>query len=268
MTTQQPQNSSRRRFLLQAGAACLAAPALLHAQQSTAAPAAPANRDTTLKFTADGKPKPFAGNTVICHLLAQCTLRDIMAELHQALQDAPFHGRLGLTSVDSYHMTVFPGANDLDRSVYGWPSYVPSNATIEECSRAVQQRIMATRFECPLPLRMRIDKEATLHFPTAATLRLVPVDAAEDRKIRSLRDRLAEVFGFRTPGHATYAFHMTMSYQVSPFTAAEERQYRRLLGAFVPRMLQAAPVIELPCPEFCTFEDMFRFEPKTLLSCY
>jgi hypothetical protein len=46
-------------------------------------------------------------------------MRDVMIELHKRLVEAPFRHKLGLTSTNSYHMTIFPGANDLDRAVYG-----------------------------------------------------------------------------------------------------------------------------------------------------
>ncbi|SEF72965.1 hypothetical protein SAMN05421819_0972 [Bryocella elongata] len=260
---------TRRSFLLQASAASsatmLSATLLAKAQAPQAANIP--NRDTVLKFNPDGTPRHFAGNTVICHLLSQCVLRDVMVELHEAMKTSSFKSKLGLTSTDSYHMTVFPGANDLARNVYGWPSYVPADATIERCNEMVGERIAAARFHCELPLRMRIDASATSNYSTALSLRLVPVDDAENRKLRALRDELAEVFGFRTKDHATYQFHMTMSYQIGAFTAREQSDYRAMIGAYAPRMVKAAPVLELACPEYCTFEDMFRFEPRKLLAC-
>lgn len=225
------------------------------------------NRDTVLKFNPDGTPRHFAGNTVICHLLSQCALRDVMVELHDRMRASTFKSKLGLTSTDSYHMTVFPGANDLDRHIYGWPSYVPMDTTIEQCNAMVAERIADTRFHCELPLRMRIDATATTDYQTALSLRLVPVDDAENRKLRTLRDQLGDAFGFRTKDHATYQFHMTMSYQLDGFTPQERNDYHTMISAYVPRMVKAQPVLELACPEYCTFEDMFRFEPKRLLTC-
>jgi len=95
----------------------------------------------------------------------------------------------------------------------------------------------------------------------------VPLDEAENRNLRALRDRLAEVFGFRTKDHATYEFHMTMSYQIASFAPQEQSDYRAMIASYIPRMVKAQPVLELACPEYCTFEDMFRFEPRKLLAC-
>lgn len=273
--------SSRRAFLLQASVltAAAALPGVLVAQSDPAldAPidieaieqqaAKIPNRDTLLKFNPDGTRRPFAGNTVICHLPVQCALRDAMVPLHQELAATPFRNKLGLTSTDSYHMTVFPGANDQDRTTYGWPSYVPLNATIEQCNQAVGERMQAAHLPCRLPLRVRVDVPATLNYFAACTLRMVPADREENTKLRALRDQLAKVYGFRTKDHDQYTFHITMSYQTARFTAQDQAAYRQILRAHLRHIVAAAPVLELGEPEYCVFPDMSRFEPKTLLAC-
>jgi hypothetical protein len=58
-----------------------------------------------------------------------------------------------------------------------------------------------------------------------------------------------------------------MSYQVHPFTDEEQTAYRAMLKLHTRRIIEAKPVLELGVPEYCTFPDMFRFEPQKLLSC-
>lgn len=272
---------SRRDFVLQASAAGMAAalPLRLAAQnnplrdepidleaiqrQGKRIP----NRDTLLKFNHDGSRRPFAGNTVICHLPVQCDMRDAMVALHEELATSALRPKLGLTSTDSYHMTVFPGANDLDRTQYGWPKYVPLDATIEDCNRTVQERMADARLKCSLPLRVRVDVPATLNYYSACTLRLVPVSSKENDKLRSVRDQLAQTYGFRTKDHDEYTFHITMSYQMAPLTQNEQVAYRKILREHLRQIVSAQPVVELGEPEYCVFPDMFRFEPKVLLAC-
>ena len=258
----------RRTFLVQTSA--LAASSLvssnLFSQPLSSQPQIP-NRDTSLKFNSDGTRRPFAGNTVICHLPVQCAMRDAMLELHSAMEQSSFRQKLGLTSTDSYHMTIFPGANDQDRSVSGWPSYVPADAPIEVCNRMVGERMEKARLKCELPLRVRIDQAATTDFHTACSLRMVPIDPEENAKLRSVRDYLGEVYGFRLKDHATYQFHITMSYQMAPFTPDERSAYRELLAKHIRQIINAQPVLELGNPEYCTFPDMFRFDPRKLLVC-
>ena len=224
-------------------------------------------RDTILKFNPDGTRRPFAGNTVICHLPVQSTMRDAMIALHDDLKRAPYYPKLGLTSTDSYHMTIFPGANDQDRSVSGWPSYVPADTPIEICNRVVGERMTKAHLNCELPLRVRVDQMQTLNYTTACTLRMIPADNDENGKLRSIRNELSEVYGFRLKNHDQYGFHITMSYQLKPFTNEEHEAYRNLLKVHTLRIAEAAPVLELGNPKYCTFPDMFRFDPQKLIAC-
>jgi hypothetical protein len=265
-------DSNRRTFLRHASAFAITSGLLsgVAAHGENTPPPTPGkipSRDTLLKFSPDGSKRPFAGNTVICHLPVQGAVRDALVALHEDLQQSPYRSRLGLTSPESYHMTIFPGANDLDRQVSGWPSYVAPDAAITECSHLVGERMAKAQLHCALPLRMRLDGTYTLRYPTACTMRLLPVDDAEEKKLRGVRDQLSEVYGFRLRNHDSYEFHMTVSYQLSPFTNEEQLAYRALLGRHLRQIAEAAPVIEYGVPEYCTFPDMFRFDVQKLLAC-
>ena len=268
------QLQSRRNFLLTSSAASLvgALPTSLLAELGTPqasddrdVDAAIPTRDTVLKFYADGRCRPFAGNTVICHLPQQSHTRDAMTALGDALRTSPYIHKLGMLPSESYHMTVFPGANDQGRTVENWPSDIPRDAPIGECNRIIGERMKSFHTECPLPIRVRVNGPHTVGYGRACTLRLSPADDAENRKLRTLRDRISDVYRFRLKDHATYAFHMTIAYQIAPFTPQEQKQYQSLLEHHVPKIVETAPVLELGVPEFCTFEDMYRFEIKTLL---
>lgn len=259
---------SRRNFLSRSAAASLAVLSGKFLAAQDAAPAPPAHlplRDTMLKFNPDGSTRAFAGNTVISHLPAQSVMRDQMTLLHDALAAASFRGALGLTSVRSYHMTILNGANDQDRERTGWPPYVPKDAPIAVCNDMVRERMEKVLLHCELPIRVRVDQEATLRFATAATLRMSPANQAEADKLQSVRDQLAAVYGYRGKNHSSYEFHITMSYQLRDFTPAELAAYRAMLQAYLPKIVAAAPIVELGGPEYCTFADMQRFEPLLLL---
>ena len=225
------------------------------------------DRDTLLKFNPDGSRRAFAGNTVICHLPIQSAMRDAVLALHVDLANAPYRSWLALTSTDSYHMTVFAGANDQDRTRTGWPSYVPPSASIDVCNRMVQTRMEKAHLKCELPLRVRLDQTRTLNYPTACTLRMVPADEIEKTKIRSIRDQLAELYGFRSSDHDRYEFHITLSYQLAPFSRADRTAYEEMLKPHLARISQAASPLEFGNPEYCTFPDMFRFDLQKLISC-
>lgn len=266
---------SRRRFLLSSSAFSLAGlfPLRLGAQlartdepQEDDTQLAIIPRDTRLKFNPDGRPRPFAGNSVICHLPQQSRFRDTVAALGDALRSSSFAGKLAVLPSDSYHVTILGGLNDQDRTRYGWPSDPPINAPIAECNRIIGERITRFRMRSELPIRFRLDKEKTVAPQRASGLQLVPADAKEKQKLHMLRDQMSsEVFRYRAADHETFGFHVSLAYQMSGFTSEEKREYEDILQLHLPIIESAAPVIELGVPEFCTFEDMYRFEIRTLL---
>lgn len=266
---------TRRQFLLRSSAFSLSAfvPSQLKAQLEQSAPSpeddpqlATIPRDTLLKFNLDGSPRTFAGNTVICHLPQQTQFRDAVVALGDALRSSSFGNKLAVLPGDSYHATILGGPNDQDRSRYGWPSDIPISAPITECNRVIDERIARFRMHADLPICFRLDKEKTLAPQRPCGLQLVPADANEKLKIRTLRDRLAdEVFRYRAADHDTFGFHISLAYQMRDLTTTEIREYQDLLMQHLPGIVAAAPIIELGIPEFCTFENMYRFEVQTLL---
>ena len=222
--------------------------------------------DTDMKFFPDGRRRPFAGNTVICHLPQQCMFRDAVTALGDELRSSSIAYKLGILPAESYHMTIFPGANDQGRSISGWPSDIPMDASLTECNKIIGERMAHFRLMCAMPLRVTLDTQRTVESKRACSLRMAPVDEAENKKLRTLRDRLAEVYHFRVKDHASYGFHITVSYQMKPFTPEEQAIYDNILRKNITKISAAAPVLELGLPTYCTFEDMYRFEIRKLLN--
>ena len=271
---------SRRDFLRAASATAAAGIVLssqlpIYAQQatSTLAPTSDSDLglgpnptlDAALKFRPDGTAKPFAGNTVICHVPQQDRFRDNTAALHDALLQSSFVHKLAILPTESYHMTVYSGSNDQNRVHSSWPGGVPISASIEECNRVMMERMKAFRFDGPYPLRVRVDVPRTMSHGRASTLRMEGADAASERTLRVLRDRLADVYKFRAPDHNTYGFHITIAYTMADLTAAEMAEYRSILKPALDRLIAATPALELGLPEYCTFHDMYRFDTELIL---
>lgn len=96
---------------------------------------------------------------------------------------------------------------------------------------------------------------------------MTPLDNDENSKLRSIRNQISELYGFRSKDHDRYGFHITMSYQIKPFTNQEQEDYRNLLKAHIQHIADAVLVLEFGNPEYCTFPDMFRFDPQKLITC-
>jgi len=194
---------TRRQFLLRSSALSLSAlvPPRLIAQltQSANPPEddpqlSTIPRDTLLKFNSDGTARPFAGNTVICHLPQQTRFRDAVVAFGDALHASSFSTKLAVLPGDSYHVTILGGPNDQDRRRYGWPSDIPISTPIAECNRVIGERIARFKMHAELPIRFCLDKEKTVAPQRPSGLQLVPADANERLKIRTLRDHPRALF--------------------------------------------------------------------------
>ncbi len=276
-----PGDHRSRRDFLRAASATVAAGIALSSQapafaQQTAPASAPTSDsdlglgpnptlDASLKFHQDGTVRPFAGNTVICHIPQQDRFRDNAAALHDALLQSSFVHKLAMLPTESYHMTVYSGSNDQNRAHSSWPGGVPVDAPIEQCNKVVMERMKAFRFDGPYPLRVRVDVPRTMSHGRASTLRMEGADPTSERTLRALRDRLADAYKFRAPDHDTYGFHITIAYTMADLTVAEMAEYRSILRPTLDRLIAATPVLELGLPEYCTFRDMYRFDTELIL---
>jgi len=266
---------TRRDFVLRSAAFSLAAmiPQGLAAQQpisnrSREPEPQPAviPRDTRLKFNPDGSRRRFAGNTVVCHLPQQSDFRDAVKSTGDMLRSSSFAAKLAILPSESYHATILGGLNDIERDPSEWPGDMPIGTSITECNRILQERFEHFKMRERLPIRFRLDQEKTLAPQLASGLQLVPADPREKLKLSRLRDHLAdEVFRYRAKNHSTFGFHISLAYQLSGFTSEERREYQGILQDQLPRIFEAAPVIELGVPEFCTFNDMDRFDIRMLI---
>jgi hypothetical protein len=247
---------SRRSFLKLSGAvgaAVMTAPI-------AAADARP--RDVDRKFYADGRVHPFAGNTVVCHLDQQGENSGPFNALLDIYRDIPGHRfarKITLLPPSSYHMTIFGGANDPDRKLGLWPKDIALDTPIDECSRILGDKLRAANVSGITPIRMRVKLEEPSADENPLTIRLLPLDEGENRKLRALRDTLSTLFGIRAPNHEGYSFHITMAYLIQNLTAMERREFRLQLAKWHSEVARRCPVITLGKPEYCTLTDMFAF---------
>jgi hypothetical protein len=253
----------RRQWLKFAGG--LAAMAATH-RTGVALAAAPAN--VGRKFADDGRVLPFAGNTILCHLPQQGAdaepLRALI-DLYRALPSEPFARRFTALPSHSLHMTVFGGANDLERNGPGWPSGLPRDMPIEECTRILGERLAGFATRLHLPIRMVVDPGEGQAGDDRLTLYLLPADASENARLRELRDRLSALLGIRQPNHDSYRFHITLAYRVQPLGAPETHAFRAFRTHWHGQVASRCPELRLGPLEYCAFTDMFHFDQRLIL---
>lgn len=226
------------------------------AQASAAIPIPP-------KFLPDGGPAHWPGNTILCHIDKNSATFLALLDIHVALMRSGLQTRIAPLPPASYHMTVFEGISYPARHQY-FPSDLPADASEAACNAAFLDKLRRFDLDTTLPIRMRplpLAQQTNL-----SSILLEPADDAEQRKLRHLRDRLAETLNFRTARHDDYRFHITLNYIYAPLDAEARQRLtalrQRLLAGFIAR----SPLIELGAPEFTYFDDMLEFRPQLLLA--
>jgi hypothetical protein len=253
----------RRRFLGLTAAALVGGPLIGRSAMAEAPP------DVGRKFLSDGRVKTFRGNTIICHLPQQGDNAAAFGAILDIYRQAPalsFFRKITMLPPSSYHMTIFGGANDVERKPGLWPSGVPLDAPIEECDRLMGERLKAFRLQCDLPLRMMVDPSDPSDDEGPITIHLKPADETEDAKLRVLRDRLSRSLGIPAHQPDDYRFHITVAYQIDWLTNGEKEEFRQMLRLWKQDIARRSPEIVLGAPEYCTMADMFAFNRRFFLA--
>jgi hypothetical protein len=211
------------------------------------------------KFSVAGRAQRFPGNTILCHLNQPGRQHDAQKGVVARLREQTGDENISWLPPASYHMTIFDGSNVLRRD---WPKDLDPGASLEDCSDFIAERLRRFDLGFDPPIRMVADENSPAPAMTGIPLR--PVDAAENQRLRNLRDRLSVALGIRRENHDSYAFHTT--YYIKRFSPEAEASYRRNYVRAIQELRRLQPVIELGAPEFCLFEDMASFQTQFFLT--
>ena len=249
----------------------LGAAAAIGAAPATAVAASTAERPSVLgdKFFADGRVRPFAGNTIICHLPQQgeeAACFNALLNIYRAARGWDFADALTMLPPSSYHMTLFGGANDRPRRQVTWPSDLPLDMPIGACNEMLAARLRGFRMGLDMPIRMTVDPGRVSNDAKTLAIRLVPLDATEAAKLKLLRLRLADVLKIVPPTLDSYEFHITLGYLIRPLDPAHRAALQQMKQDWHRAILAKAPAIVLGPPEYCTFDDMFAYARQFYLS--
>lgn len=207
------------------------------------------------KFGRDGTVLTFPGNTIICTLSPTSDLYTGLLRLYDDIQKQPFPPLYVLLPPSSWHMTLSEGVCDQIRNRESWPGELSTESSLQECNEFMRQKLAKFDLDCDPPFRMSFIGWEPLEDGIA--LKVVPATTEEERKLRGLRDRLAEHLKMWHPGHEEYVFHISMAYTLRFLTQEEINATMIFLEAWQARLPKH---FELDAPDFCLFEDMFAFQ--------
>ncbi len=226
--------------------------------------------DVGRKFFADGRVRPFAGNTIICHLPQQGEGSEpfrALLDIYRQLPSQGFAHKMTALPPSSYHMTILGGANDQDRRRPLWPADVALDAPMATCNAALAEKLRDFRLQADAaPYRMTVDMTPPAPGETPLTLRLIPAEAETRDKLYRLRARLGERLGIEVLQPDHYGFHITLGYAIERLTPGEDAAFRAALAQWKSAFVARAPVITLNAPEYCLLDDMFHFARQFYLS--
>ncbi|KAH9228215.1 hypothetical protein K456DRAFT_1753678 [Colletotrichum gloeosporioides 23] len=195
------------------------------------------------KFSSDGTLQHWAGNTIICHIPPSSPV---------------YHSIESVIEELSLHMTIFEGVSDQVRRPGYWPADLALDATQESCNEDFEKKLRKFSLgpEAAAPYRMVLKGIDILDVGVA--VRLDGVTPAEVKRLRALRDRLADELQIRHPIHDEYGFHISMVYFLRYPNDEQKRDIEAILKRHFEKM---AKDIELGPPEFCLFFNMHEFNP-------
>lgn len=210
------------------------------------------------KFTPAGEVMPYAGNTFICHI-PPGPAHDALAETAARLRAVAPAGAYAFLPPSSYHMTVFEGVTDRDRTGGRWPEALDPALPVE----AVTDHFLPRLAGLDLPSASRIRPTGIF---AGTTVRVAGATETDEIALRTARETLRAATGIRRPDFADYRFHITLAYLLRWLTPAEAATMADLSMTLAEDLAALQPVIGLAGIEFCTFADMHAFPMVARLS--
>ncbi|ORX92000.1 RNA ligase/cyclic nucleotide phosphodiesterase [Clohesyomyces aquaticus] len=226
------------------------------------------------KFSRQGKTQPFPGNTLICHLFPETPLYKALLSLHAILAESELSHLYTLLPPSSYHMTVLEGICDQNRQKEYWFKDLPLDAGLADADAFLRERLNGFKLNPDFKSGDGGDSDGELDLRPPYKLRvkgfdplvigigihIEPQTAEENKRIRSLRDRLSETLGMRFPGHEHYGLHLSVAYLIRHLDNGQRVELERLLGQWEGALGESERDFELGGVEVCRFGGMERFE--------
>lgn len=209
------------------------------------------------RYDASGRFLPERGNTVVCHLVEGSETYKALVDARARFLAMPEAAMLAFTPTTSLHMTLFQGVIETRRAPGYWPPELPLDTPIDDMTAVLEQRLAG--FHGGPAFRMRVAEA----LPTG--LVLVGASATDRQALKTWRDRLADLFGYRHPDHDDYEFHITFAYVIERFDDEALIHWQKMLAEVAEDIRQRADVLALCPPAFCSFEDMNHFEELLLI---
>lgn len=212
------------------------------------------------KFSPDGEAQRYPGNTTVCHIASNSPLQPVLRLVYDRLATHPVLSKtFRLLPPESWHMTVFDGVREIECEANMWPEGM-GKLPVDEYTTIFVPKLRQLGLELEReglgpPYRMRAQGFLPVE-PAGLGLAIIGATEEEERRMRRLRDRLADVMGFKAPNHYVYPFHVSIAYLLRWADGEDREEMARVLDDLT---LKAQIDFDLGPVEFNTFETMLEF---------
>lgn len=206
------------------------------------------------KFTTDGAPLIFPGNTFLCHIDPASDFHRALCEMLDRLKNLPQANHFTFLPKSSLHMTIFCGVCGSPLGEDGWPQGLSRDALL--CQITERYRDLFTRMQGTERFRVKpvsIDAPAKIIMKSAT-----PQDT---QSLREMRHKLQELTGIYRPDFDRYQFHVSLAYLVRWLSRDDAIRYSKATDAIFQECLGDIKSVDLGPVEFCEFETMHHFRP-------
>ncbi|HQZ98964.1 MAG TPA: DUF1868 domain-containing protein [Thermoflexales bacterium] len=210
------------------------------------------------KFYADGLPREFPGNTIICFAQPGSAAYALACGLMDDVRALPFAHKFALLPPSSLHMTTIELLCDQNRRPEKWSAQLPLDAPLEE----TDQFFLRTAPGVPAPATFHMRYAGVRQRP-GLSITLLPASDDDARALREYRDAIARATGVRFPDHDTYRFHISLAYLLMELEPDEELALAALFAEREPILREKFGVFQTGQPQLVFFDDMFRFVPAS-----
>ena len=204
------------------------------------------------KFDNDGNPLHWPGCTIICPIQENSLVSSLLAEVQENFKEIAPNRKYTFLPQSSFHMTLFDCCNVSTFKTSYWPDSIQDTQNYLEIANILSDRLKNYQF--PNSLAVRLNK----FFGGFSTL-LTPYSSKDEEILRNCRDDLSNLLGIKFENHLRYTFHITLAYILEPLTLEEVRRLIDLEKKMNKKFKNEIPLINLPQPEICVFNDMYKF---------
>jgi hypothetical protein len=204
------------------------------------------------KFDNDGNPLHWPGCTIICPIQENSLVSSLLAEVQENFKEIAPNRKYTFLPQSSFHMTLFDCCNVSTFKTSYWPDSIQDTQNYLEIANILSDRLKNYQF--PNSLAVRLNK----FFGGFSTL-LTPYSSKDEEILRNCRDDLSNLLGIKFENHLRYTFHIKLAYILEPLTLEEVSRLIGLEKKMDKKFKNEIPLINLPQPEICVFNDMYKF---------